>query len=261
MDSSLVIYVYLTIVTYLPFLITAAQFVFFLHEKTERRKMTEKNNIKTSSESNQDTAIHDFVVQVESVYKGLGLPVLYGTLSILANKSVFFTGGRGLGKTRAIKCIPNIQGTMASKTDAFTLDELNILCGKHINGTHSVHDKHFVFKVGEFSALSEYHKEIFLTVCSRISADGEYNHVTTTLQHLNIEKCKLTMLIAIQPRIYSRLCNYYAQWESMSYDRFSKFLFFNPLRNGSTVDEDFVPTLERKIPPLATMPPTIDYGN
>jgi hypothetical protein len=203
-------------------------------------------------------SIHDFVTQVERTYRGLGLPVLYGTLSILANKSVFYVGGRGAGKTRTIKCIPNIQGTIASKWDAFTLDELNALCGQHIDGTDCVHDKHFVFKVGEFSTLSEYHREVFLTVCSSICADGEYRHVTTVLPNLNIEHCKLTMLIAIQPRIYSLLCNRCTQWESMSYDRVSKFLFFNPLRNGNTVDEDFVPTLSRETPPSATLPTSLD---
>ena len=231
--------------------------------RTIAEMIPESNNANLASRSIpvssvENKNIHDFITQVESDYRGLGIPVLYGVLSILANKSVFYVGGRGVGKTRTIKCIPDMQGTIASKWDAFTLDELNTLCGQHINGTHSVHDKHFVFRVGEFSALSEYHKEVFLTVCSRISADDEYHHVTTTLQHLNIENCKLTMLIAIQPINYSRLCNYYSQWESMSSDRFSKFLLFNPLRRGNTVEVRLVPTLPTETPPSATLPQDID---
>jgi hypothetical protein len=195
-------------------------------------------------------SINDFVTQVERTYKGLGLPVLYGTLSILANKSVFFISGRGTGKTRTIKCTPDIQETIPRKFDAFTLDELNTLCEENIDGsTDCVHDKHFVFKVKDFSLLSEYHRDMFLTVCSGIIADGEYHHVTKLFPYLNIEHCKLTMLIAIQPRIYSLMSRRCPQWESMSYDRVSKFLCLNPLRNGNTVDEDFVPTLSRKTPP------------
>ena len=221
-------------------------------------KNSTNQKTETSGASSIPTAISDFVLQVEGTYKGLGLPVLYGTLSILANKSVFFIGGRGTGKTRTIRCIPSVQGTTVSRCDAFTLGELEKLCEQHIDGTGCVHNKHFVFKVNDFSTLAEYHREVFLTVCSSISSDGEYRHVTTIFPNLNIENCKLTMLIAIQPRIYSRLCNYYAQWESMSYDRFSKFIFLNPLRNGNTVDEDLVPTLARKIPPIATFSPTLD---
>jgi hypothetical protein len=218
-----------------------------------------KQATEISSASSIPASINDFVTQVERTYRGLGLPVLYGTLSILANKSVFFISGRGTGKTRTIKCTPDIQGTIASKCDAFTLDELNTLCEQHIDGsTNCVHDKHFVFKVKDFSLLSEYHRDIFLTVCSGISADGEYRHVTKLFPYLNIEHCKLTMLIAIQPRIYSLVSRRCPQWDSMSYDRVSKFLCLNPLRNGNTVDEDFVPTLSRKTSPSATLPRNLD---
>jgi hypothetical protein len=205
------------------------------------------------------TPINDFVAQVERTYKGLGLPVLYGTLSTLANKSVFFISGRGTGKTRTIRCVPDIQETIPKKFDAFTLDELNTLCEQHYDvDTNCVHGKHFVFKVKDFSILSEYHRDLFLTVCSGIIADGEYRHVTKVFPYLNIEHCKLTVLIAIQPRLYSLMSRRCPQWENMSYDRFSKFLCLNPLRNGNTVDEDFVPTLSRKTPPSATLPPNLD---
>lgn len=38
----------------------------------------------------------------------------------------------------------------------------------------------------------------------------------------------------------------FSQWESMSYDRFSKFLLLNPLRSD-TINVPFTPTLPRKI--------------
>ena len=208
--------------------------------------------------------VHDFIKQVESVYRGLGIPALYGTLSLLANKSVFFIGGRGIGKTRLINCIPDIKNVETSKWDTFTLGELDNLCAKYSDDSNSVFpglsDKYFVFKVEDFSTLSEYHRTIFLTVCSKISSDGNYRHVTSITPNLNIENCKLTMLIAIQPRLYSLLCNRYTQWESMSYDRFTKFMLLNPLREGITIDSPFVPTLPQKIPSTASLPTNINVN-
>lgn len=210
-----------------------------------------------------------FIYQMEKIYRGLGIPVLYGTLSILANKNVFFIGGRGTGKTRIINCIPDIENTCPSKWDTFTLGELDNLCSIFSSQEDDnsflddvgIHDKHFVFKVEDFSTLSEYHREIFLTVCSKISSDGNYRHVTSITPNLRIENCKLTMLIAIQPKLYSLLCNRYTQWETMSYDRFTKFLVLNPLRQGRTVDVPFVPTLPRKISPSAILPENIDLDS
>ena len=218
--------------------------------------------------SEEEITLKQFIKKLEGVYPGLGIPVLYGTLSILANKNVFYIGGRGTGKTRIINCIPEIEGTYSSKWDTFTLGELDALCSSFSNqvddnkflGNIGVHDKHFVFKVEDFSTLSEYHREIFLTVCSKISSDGNYRHITSITPNLNIENCKLTMLIAIQPKLYSLLCNRYTQWETMSYDRFTKFLVLNPLRKGRTVDIPFIPTLPRKIPPSAILQDSIDLS-
>jgi len=190
--------------------------------------------------------VFDFVKQIDVEYTGLGIPTLYGTLSILANKSVFFIGGRGTGKTRIIDLIPKIDGTEVQNWDTFTLGELNDYCYDLIDSEDYIANKHLVFKVQEFSTLSDYHREIFLTVCSKITTEGRYRHVTRHTKYLDIRNCKLTLLIAIQPRLYSLLCNKYTQWESMSSDRFTKFLLLNPLRSG-TVNVPFIPTLPRKI--------------
>lgn len=189
--------------------------------------------------------VFDFTRQIDTVYGGLGIPTFYGVLSLLANKSVFYIGGRGTGKTRIINLIPNLHGTVVEKWDSFTLGELNDYCCR-ISDSNEVKGKHLVFKVEEFSTLSDYHREIFLTVCSKIISDGNYSHVTNHMPFLSIQDCKLTLLIAIQPRLYSLLCNRYTQWESMSYDRFSKFLLLNPLRS-KTIDVPFIPTLPQKI--------------
>lgn len=211
-----------------------------------------------------DATLEDFVKQIEAVYKGLGLPTLYATLSILANKSVFFIGGRGIGKTRIISCVPNVEGYNTEKFDTFTLGELDTLCAKLAGRADlfdnyiGVQNKSLVFKVKDFSTLSEYHRTIFLTVCSKISSDGDYTHITTITPHLKFENCKLSMLIATQPKLYSMLCNRYPQWETMSTDRFTKFLVMNPLREGITNDDQIVATLPRKIPTSVEIPKTVD---
>ena len=220
-------------------------------------------SIPVSSVENED--IHDFVVQVESVYRGLGIPVLYGFLSILANKNVFFIAGRGTGKTRTINCIPDIKGRESSKWDTFTLTELSNLCRKYSEPTlHGsdpiVINKHFVFRIEDFSTLSEYHRMIFLTVCSKISSDGNYSHITELTPYLKIEDCKLTMLIAAQPKLYSLLCNRYDAWETMSYDRFTKFIILNPLRAGKTIDIALVPTLPKKMSTPPVLPESVDLS-
>jgi len=194
----------------------------------------------------------DFINQIDWVYRGLGIPTLYGVLSILANKSVFFIGERGTGKTRTINLIPPIGGTEISKWDTFTLEELNRYCCKLAGELDYIENKHMVFKVEDFSTLSDYHREIFLTVCSKVSSDGNYVHSTKQLPCLDIRNCKLTLLIAIQPRLYSLLCDRYTQWESMSSGRFTKFLLLNPLRS-ETVNVPLVPTLPRKITHKVTL--------
>jgi len=191
--------------------------------------------------------VFDFIDQIERVYRGLGIPTLYGVLSILANKSVFFIGERGTGKTRTIKLVPEIEGTYVSKWDTFTYQELSSYCESIIPSTDTiVENKHLVFKIEEFATFSDYHREVFLTVGSRIISDGRYVHVTSHSPFLNIQNSKLTMLLAIQPLLYNRLCLNYTEWEALSYDRFTKFIVLNPLRE-KTLDVLLVPTLPRKI--------------
>jgi len=120
--------------------------------------------------------------------------------------------------------------------------------------------KNLVFKVKDFSTLSEYHREIFLTICSKISLDGDYQHTTQTTPYLKFENCKLSMLIAIQPRLYSLLCNRFTQWDNMASDRFTKFLILNPLRKDTTNDVEVVATLRRKIPFDANIPKTVELN-
>jgi hypothetical protein len=221
--------------------------------------------IETECFENNET-ISDFVKQVEAHYPGLGIPTLYATLSILANKSVFFIGGRGTGKTRTISCVPEVEDYETEKFDTFTMGELDSFCKKiagnndFLTNYEGVQNKNLVFKVKDFSTLSEYHREIFLTICSRISLDGDYQHITTLTPYLKFENCKLAMLIAIQPRLYSLLCNRFTQWDNMASYRFTKFLLLNPLRKGTTNDDEVVATLRREIPPDADIPVTLDLN-
>jgi hypothetical protein len=205
--------------------------------------------------------IENFVKSIESVYRGSGIPSLFGALSTLADKSVLFIGTRGTGKTRVINCIPDYEEeTITQKVDTFTYNELDTLVQKYSTDEFGIGVKnlHFVFKIEEFSALSEYHRGLFLTVCSKICSDHNYSHVSQMSPHLLIENCKLTMFLGVQPILYSKLCNFYPQWESMSYDRFTKFLLLNPLREDNTEDIDLVTTFPTKIPTKAEIPSTVN---
>jgi predicted transcriptional regulator len=186
-----------------------------------------------------DEKIIEFLERIEPNYKGLGIPVLYGTLSILANKSVFYIAGRGQGKTRVIRLIPEVSNTFVSNWDSFTLQGLDMQIGR-------IKDAHLVWKVEEFGTLSKYHRRIFLDVVPKIITDDQYIHVTKSLW-IEIENCQLDLLIAIQPLLYSELCRTETRWESMAMDRFSKFLLLNPLRE-TTSDTALVIRISDSIP-------------
>jgi len=200
----------------------------------------------------QMKGINDFIHQIDQTYRGLGLPVLFGTLSILAHKSVFFLGGRGVGKTRVIKLTPDIPNTAVSNWDSFTLEGLDQDVGEAIG-------QDLIWKVEEFSTLSKYHRRIFVDIVPKIISDGQYYHCTKRL-YINIQNCQLTLLIAIQPLLYSELCRTETRWESMAVDRFAKFLLLNPLRKD-TKDIDLKISLPHNLIPLAQVAhPTIDLS-
>jgi hypothetical protein len=123
--------------------------------------------------------------------------------------------------------------------DTFTLSQID---------SWHIKNEHLVFKVEDFSSTSNYHRETFLRVFCKIISDGNFSHYSKGPNGIsvNIENCKLTVIIAIQPLMYSNLCNRFPEWESMSYDRFCKFMVLNPLRRD-TLDIPFTPTLPKKI--------------
>jgi len=113
---------------------------------------------------------------------------------------------------------------------------------------YDIKNEHLVVKVEDFSSTSKYHRQTFMRVFCKIISDRSFSHYSKGPHGLkiNIQNCKLTVLAAIQPLLYSNLCNKFPEWESMSYDRFSKFLLLNPLRSD-TIDVQYIPTLPRKI--------------
>ena len=184
------------------------------------------------------SVVNDFTNRVDSVFRGLGRPLLYNYLSVMANKSVFMLGLRGTGKTRVIRETPHLALQLRKNWDSFTYDELDSFCFNNIlNSGTCLTERKILFKIEELSDLAEYHRGLLLTVISKIISDNSYEHRTKWTPNLSFQNCHLTCLIALQPKVYSVLCNKNAQWESMSYDRFTKFLMLNPLRN-STVDDN-----------------------
>lgn len=73
--------------------------------------------------------IIEFIHKIDKTYRGLGIPTLYGTLSVLANRSVFFIGSRASGKSRTIRNIPEVKNTIVQDWDSFTLQGLAMRVG------------------------------------------------------------------------------------------------------------------------------------
>ena len=184
-------------------------------------KTTFRNEVKLL-----DDRILDFISPIDKTYRGLGIPTLYGALSILANRSVFFIGTRASGKSRTIKSVPEVKDTFEQSWDSFTLQGLAMRVGKRAN-------QHLVWKIDEFGTFSKYHRRLFLDVVPKIISEGEYTHITRSLTII-IQNCKLTLLIALQPILYSQLCRTENRWEAMATDRFSRFVLLNPLRSKTT---------------------------
>jgi len=130
-------------------------------------------------------------------------------------------------------------GTKVKKMDTFTLSDLD---------GYVIQNEHLVIKVEDFSSTGKYHRETFLKVFCKIISDGNFNHHTKGPNGMNIDiqNCKLTALVAIQPRLYSKLCSKLEEWPTMVSDRFSKFILLNPLEK-EIKDVEYVPTLPRKI--------------
>lgn len=175
--------------------------------------------------------ITGFTQQIDCVYKGLGRPVLYNTLSQISGCSAIILGDVGTGKTASIKLVPQLNGVIYKNFDSFTYAELSDFCKENLShGEKSLTARKIFATIEELSVLSTYARDLLLQVVSKIITDHNYEHVTYWSPNLSIKNCELVTLIAAQPKTYSQLCAQFPQWDTMSRDRYTKFLVINPLR-------------------------------
>jgi hypothetical protein len=93
---------------------------------------------------------------------------------------------------------------------------------------------HIVIRIPEWSTLSPYHREIFLTAFSKIITDNNLYYKISKEKVLNIENCDMSCYIAIQPLKFARMLGENENWESLASDRFVKFILINPIRKNIT---------------------------
>lgn len=172
-----------------------------------------------------------FVRRIDKTHKGLGLPILFSHISVLAQKSVFFIADVGVGKGTIINATQKIRDKAdMQKWDTVTLRLLAKRIGVCRNAI-------LLWKIEEWSTLSQYHREQFLTVISKVITDRNYFHdLSLSPKHplvIDIKDSDLTTLLAIQPLKYMKMVTENENWESLSRDRFVKFALLNPLRDDT----------------------------
>lgn len=210
-----------------------------------------KSNIQKLVSSFKPTVVNrleNFCKQIDQKYKGLGIPTLFGTLSVMCGKSVVYVGAMGTGKTTTIDLTPTPQNTLLSSWDSFTLNELSTKVG-------TAHNKSLFWKFPEWNSLSEYHRKNFMRIIPSIISSGKYEHKTTfgnkpTAFYVDIKNCQLTVAMAIQPLQLERLMIKCPEYKAMAQDRFVKFLMVNPLRIKGLVvrSSPIAPTLHNYAP-------------
>lgn len=177
--------------------------------------------------------VQTFIKRIDRTHKGLGVPMFFTHLSVLARKSAFLIGEMGTGKGTAISRTDKIRRTtIEQEWFSFTYTELASRIGE-------VADTDLLFKIPEWSVLSEYHRDMFLTIISHVITDHNFYKELRDKENpvINIKDCELTTLIAIQPLKFNQMITHNENWGSLSSDRFIKFCLLNPLRDDTVEPE------------------------
>lgn len=181
--------------------------------------------------------------EIESTHRGLGVPLSFNLLSVLAKHSVFNIASPGKGKTHIIFSIINgcaeLSDTIINNWNAMTYYEL-------VEKLPSVSNKTLLWTVEEWSMLTEHHRELLMAIGSKIQTDRRFERLVAVRGFavpIKIENCDLVMLIAIQPFKFKKLMRESDNWNALASDRFIKFPFINPLQQDI-----------KRYPPKFTLP-------
>ena len=170
--------------------------------------------------------------QIERTHKGLGIPILFGNLAVLAKSSVMFVGEKGIGKSTIVKAIKpiNVLSNLDMSMDTVTMQELAMNIGY-------CHNANMLWRLKDWGTLTEWHRKMFLTIGSQIISDHEYKHMMGKPEKplpIDIKDTDLTVLIGITPIKIGKMMRENENWEAMASDRFIKICMINPLRHEST---------------------------
>jgi|SRR5579875_86431 len=181
------------------------------------------------------------VRQVESDgFKGLGLPLLFVNLSILAGKSVILIGSNGVGKGTVIKSFQapeQIKRDFTIQLDAPTLIEIATRLGKDASNKDAcIQNETILGYTADYATLSKYQKTILFGIFPNIITDGSFFHVLPEKVDgkrikIDIRNCKAILLLGITPISISRLMSNDSNFNSIGKDRFIKFSMLNGIRD------------------------------
>jgi hypothetical protein len=168
------------------------------------------------------------IKSVEQTHKGLGIPVLFTFLTVLARKGIFLIASRGNGKGATISCINQFDKNPQYKVSIF--ESVNYTdFKKQLHGR--VFKKTLLWKIPEYSTLSKYNRSIFLPMISQLISDHRYVKNITETFFIDIQESYCVGLIGIQPLKMQRMMIEDDTMESLVTDRFIKFILINPLRS------------------------------
>ena len=182
---------------------------------------------------------------IEATHKGLGASILWGDIGFLGKISTMYIADKGKGKGTTISSIKTgLPENLDMIIDNLTMSELG-----NKNELQLCRDKTLVWRIKEWSTMSPYNRELFLTVGAKIITDREYYHYLGERKGglpiiIDIKNTDLICFIGIQPFKMQRMMIENSNWESLASDRFLKWTMLNPLRH---ISYDFPPQYEMPI--------------
>lgn len=172
------------------------------------------------------------IKQIEQTHKGLGIPILFGNLAVLARCSIMYIGEMGIGKGTVITSIKplGVNNGYDLLFDTVTLTEM----ASRIANCDGIN---MLWRMKEWGTMSRYHRELFLTVGAKIITDHEFYHQMGEKKGvpivIDIKDTNLVALIGITPLKFARMMAENENWASLGSDRFLKFILYNPVRDDT----------------------------
>lgn len=168
-----------------------------------------------------NTELLQAVNNVDSVFRGIGIPTALHYCVNTAGVSIMTVGTMGAGKG-AIKSLLSIGAAHTIDLDSVTKTDLASKLGE-------IQDMRVHINIEELAALSDYQRDILQTVLAKVITDRTY---VSEASHISIVNCELTMFCGVQPITFTQMIAQNKAWENLTSDRFIKIMLVNGLRNS-----------------------------